>query len=189
MPPKKPTTTAKSKGGDTGKSKGGAKPSGKPSGKQPGKPAAGGKPPAKKGGGGDSDDGMCPNEPSGKGKLKAANSVKVRHILCESYTKVLEAMGKLQEGTKFNQVAETYSEDKAKTGGNPSANSSLGWMVRGSMVGPFQEAAFALTPSSTDATIVIQFKTTTNLLDKPIYTNPPVKTTHGYHIIMVEDRK
>ena len=50
----------------------------------------------------------------------------------------------------------------------------LGWMTRGSMVGPFQEAAFALPVSS---------------MDKPVYTDPPVKTKFGYHIIMVEGRK
>lgn len=42
------------------------------------------------------------------------------------------------------------------------------------MVGPFQEAAFLLQPSS---------------VDKPVYTDPPVKTRFGYHIIMVEGRK
>ncbi len=47
-------------------------------------------------------------------------------------------------------------------------------MTRGSMVGPFQEAAFAL-PNST--------------IGKPVYTDPPVKTKHGYHIIMVEGKK
>ena len=50
----------------------------------------------------------------------------------------------------------------------------LGWMTRGSMVGPFQEAAFALPIS---------------MLDKPVFTDPPVKTKFGYHIIMVEGRK
>lgn len=50
----------------------------------------------------------------------------------------------------------------------------LGWMTRGSMVGPFQDAAFALPISS---------------MDKPIYTDPPVKTKFGYHIIMVEGKK
>ncbi|XP_031800942.1 peptidyl-prolyl cis-trans isomerase NIMA-interacting 4, partial [Sarcophilus harrisii] len=50
----------------------------------------------------------------------------------------------------------------------------LGWMSRGSMVGPFQEVAFSLPVSS---------------LDKPVYTDPPVKTKFGYHIIMVEGRK
>lgn len=42
------------------------------------------------------------------------------------------------------------------------------------MVGPFQDAAFAL-----------QNSTTSN----PIYTDPPVKTKFGYHIIMVEGKK
>lgn len=71
-------------------------------------------------------------------------------------------------GSKFNDIATEYSEDKATKGG------SLGWQIRGAMVGPFQDAAFAL-PVST--------------LAKPIYTDPPVKTKFGYHIIMVEGRK
>jgi len=50
----------------------------------------------------------------------------------------------------------------------------LGWMTRGSMVGPFQDAAFALPVSS---------------LGSPVYTDPPVKTKFGYHIIMVEGKK
>lgn len=50
----------------------------------------------------------------------------------------------------------------------------LGWMIRGSMVGPFQEAAFALPISS---------------INSPIYTDPPIKTKFGYHIIMVESKK
>uniref|UniRef100_A0A8C9NU69 Peptidyl-prolyl cis-trans isomerase n=1 Tax=Serinus canaria TaxID=9135 RepID=A0A8C9NU69_SERCA len=56
----------------------------------------------------------------------------------------------------------------------PLMQGDLGWMTRGSMVGPFQEAAFALPVSS---------------MDKPVYTDPPVKTKFGYHIIMVEGRK
>jgi len=90
-----------------------------------------------------------------------------------------------QEGQAFNKVAQEYSEDKAK---GPliywwpsfhllmplwPAGGSLGWMVRGSMVGAFQDVAFALTPST---------------VDKPI-TSSLVKTTHGYHIIMVEGRR
>ncbi|CAO3676369.1 unnamed protein product [Umbelopsis vinacea] len=128
-------------------------------GKQQG--SAGGK--KGKGGGEDESSG------SKGGKLKAATSVKVRHILCEKHSKAMEALAKIKEDNmRFDKVAETYSEDKAKAGG------SLGWMVRGSMVGAFQDAAFALQPST---------------CDKPILTDPPVKTVHGYHIIMVEDRK
>ncbi|OSD05228.1 FKBP-like protein [Trametes coccinea BRFM310] len=105
----------------------------------------------------------------GKGgdKLKPATSVNVRHILCEKQSKALEALQKIQEGQRFDKVAQEYSEDKAKAGG------SLGWQVRGSMVGAFQEAAFALQPST---------------VDKPII-SPLVKTQFGYHIIMVEGRK
>ncbi|ORX52369.1 FKBP-like protein [Hesseltinella vesiculosa] len=103
------------------------------------------------------------------GKLKPATSVKVRHILCEKHGKIMEAMEKIKvDNMRFDKVAEQFSEDKAKAGG------SLGWMTRGGMVGVFQDAAFALQPSS---------------CDKPIYTDPPVKTKFGYHIIMVEDRK
>ncbi|XP_076626081.1 peptidyl-prolyl cis-trans isomerase NIMA-interacting 4 [Colletes latitarsis] len=105
---------------------------------------------------------------SRKEEKKGGNSVKVRHILCEKQSKILEAMEKLKAGQKFNEIAATYSEDKARSGGD------LGWMTRGSMVGPFQDAAFALPVSS---------------LSSPIYTDPPVKTKFGYHIIMVEGKK
>ena len=42
------------------------------------------------------------------------------------------------------------------------------------MVGPFQEAAFKLDPST---------------VDSPNYTDPPVKTSFGYHIIMIEGKR
>lgn len=100
--------------------------------------------------------------------MKPATSVKVRHILCEKEGKAMEAIAALQEGERFSSVAEKFSQDKARQGG------ALGWMIRGSMVGPFQDAAFQLKPSS---------------VDRPIYTNPPVRTKFGFHIIMVEDRK
>ncbi|XP_005183656.1 peptidyl-prolyl cis-trans isomerase NIMA-interacting 4 [Musca domestica] len=106
-------------------------------------------------------------EEKGKEK-KGGNAVKVRHILCEKQGKILEAMEKLKAGQKFPEVAAAYSEDKARQGGD------LGWQIRGAMVGPFQDAAFAL-PVST--------------VNNPIYTDPPVKTKFGYHIIMVEGKK
>ena len=96
--------------------------------------------------------------------LKVANSLKVRHIMCEKQSKILQALERLRTGEKFNVVASELSEDKAKTGGD------LGWMTRQGMAGPFAEAAFQLQPST---------------IDKPSYTDPPVKTKYGYHIIMV----
>lgn len=46
----------------------------------------------------------------------AGSAVKVRHILCEKHSKVMEAMAKLEEGQKFNEVASAFSEDKARQG-------------------------------------------------------------------------
>ncbi|CAG4922187.1 unnamed protein product [Colias eurytheme] len=106
-------------------------------------------------------------ESAGKEK-KGGTAVKVRHILCEKQSKCLEALEKLKAGQKFPDVAAAYSEDKARQGGD------LGWMTRGSMVGPFQDAAFALPISS---------------VTNPVYTDPPIKTKFGYHIIMVEGKK
>ncbi|KAL3310775.1 Vacuolar protein sorting-associated protein 72 [Cichlidogyrus casuarinus] len=100
-------------------------------------------------------------------KLKPANAIKVRHILCEKQSKALEAMQRLENGEPFDKVASEMSEDKARHGGD------LGWQTRGAMVGAFQDAAFQLPVSKPM---------------KPIYT-PLIKTKFGYHIIMVEDRK
>jgi NIMA-interacting peptidyl-prolyl cis-trans isomerase 4 len=88
--------------------------------------------------------------------------VKVRHILCSKLTKCLEALEKINSGENFATVAQQYSEDKAKVGGD------LGWQLRGGMVGPFQDAAFAL--------------------PKGGMTTEPVKTSFGYHLILVEDK-
>ncbi|RAO64348.1 uncharacterized protein BHQ10_000360 [Talaromyces amestolkiae] len=103
----------------------------------------------------------------GKGKgLKAANSINVRHILCEKHSKKEEALEKLRNGAKFDEVAREFSEDKARQGG------SLGWKVRGSLHGDFEKVAYDLEPSTTA---------------NPKYAE--VKTGFGYHIIMVEGRK
>ncbi|XP_011311352.1 peptidyl-prolyl cis-trans isomerase NIMA-interacting 4 isoform X1 [Fopius arisanus] len=52
----------------------------------------------------------------GKAEKKGGTAVKVRHILCEKQSKILEAMEKLKAGQKFNEVAASYSEDKARSG-------------------------------------------------------------------------
>ncbi|KAF7180730.1 hypothetical protein CNMCM7691_010021 [Aspergillus felis] len=118
----------------------------------------------KKGKGKDASDGDKGNG-GGKG-LKPATSINVRHILCEKFSKKEEALEKLRNGAKFDDVAKEYSEDKARQGG------SLGWKVRGSLNGDFEKAAYELEPSTTAS---------------PKYVE--VKTGFGYHIIMVEGRK
>ena len=52
----------------------------------------------------------------GDKKLKAANSINVRHILCEKHSKKEDALVKLREGVKFDEVAREFSEDKARQG-------------------------------------------------------------------------
>ncbi|EEH20685.1 peptidyl-prolyl cis-trans isomerase pin4 [Paracoccidioides brasiliensis Pb03] len=102
----------------------------------------------------------------GKGGVKPANSINVRHILCEKHSKKEEALEKLRNGAKFDEVAREFSEDKARQGG------SLGWKIRGSLDASFEKAAYDLEPSTTG---------------NPKWTE--VKTGFGYHIIMVEGRK
>ncbi|KAJ5444187.1 Peptidyl-prolyl cis-trans isomerase pin4 [Penicillium daleae] len=101
-----------------------------------------------------------------KSKVKGAQSINVRHILCEKHAKKEEALEKLRNGTKFDEVAREFSEDKARQGG------SLGWKTRGDLDPAFENVAFELETSTTA---------------KPKYQE--VKTGFGYHIIMVEGRK
>jgi len=49
-------------------------------------------------------------------KLKPATAINVRHILCEKHSKKEEALQKLRDGTKFDDVAREFSEDKARQG-------------------------------------------------------------------------
>ncbi|KAK3357176.1 peptidyl-prolyl cis-trans isomerase PIN4 [Lasiosphaeria hispida] len=102
----------------------------------------------------------------GKGEVKGAQSINVRHILCEKHSKKEEALAKLREGVKFDEVAKEFSEDKARQGG------ALGWKTKGTLESEFEDVAFALEASTTAG---------------PKYGE--AKTAHGYHIIMVEGRK
>ena len=47
------------------------------------------------------------------------------------------------------------------------------------MVGPFQDVAFELSPSTA----------VNRPVDRPVYTDPPIKTKFGYHIIMIEGKQ
>lgn len=141
MPPK-----GKDAKGDS-KSKTAAQGKGKPSGAGKGKPKDTG------------------SEGASKGP-KPAQSINVRHILCEKHARKEEALAALQSGRSFDDVAREFSEDKARQGG------SLGWKTRGSLLAEFEKVAFELETSSTA---------------KPKYQE--VKTSEGYHLVMVEGRK
>ncbi|RFU33875.1 hypothetical protein B7463_g2433, partial [Scytalidium lignicola] len=122
---------------------------------------------ADKGGAAAKGKGKGKNEADDKGgKVKGAQQVNVRHILCEKHSKKEDALEKLKGGAKFDDIAREFSEDKARQGG------SLGWKTRGSLDPAFEAVAFELEASTTS---------------NPKYAE--VKTGFGYHIIMVEGRK
>jgi NIMA-interacting peptidyl-prolyl cis-trans isomerase 4 len=123
----------------------------------------------------------------GASKTKGAQSINVRHILCEKHGKKEEALKKLNEGVAFNKVAEEYSEDKARAGiffshcysrvcvgalADTMTGGSLGWKTKGQLLPEFENVAFALEASSTTS---------------PKWAE--CKTSEGYHIVMVEGRK
>ncbi|KAI8941195.1 Peptidyl-prolyl cis-trans isomerase pin4 [Plenodomus lindquistii] len=116
--------------------------------------------------GGSSGGGGGKSSSSSSSKLKPATAINVRHILCTKHSKKEEALEKLRNGAKFDDVAREMSEDKARQGG------SLGWKTRGSLLLEFEKVAYELEPSTTG--------------------NPKlgeVKTGEGYHVIMVEGRR
>jgi NIMA-interacting peptidyl-prolyl cis-trans isomerase 4 len=123
-------------------------------------------PPKNKGKGKDDSKGEGGKGSSVSSKLKPATSINVRHILCEKHSKKEEALEKIRNGAKFDDVAREMSEDKARAGG------SLGWKVRGSLLQDFEKVAYELEPSTTGSPKIGE-----------------VKTGEGYHIIMVEGRK
>lgn len=95
-----------------------------------------------------------------KGAQKGAQSINVRHILCEKHAKKEEALKKLNDGVAFNKVAEEYSEDKARAGETnfkkqnaerdltPALGGSLGWKGKGALMPEFEKVAFELEVSS-----------------------------------------
>ncbi len=90
-------------------------------------------------------------------EFKGQKEVKAKHILVDSETKAKEVISKLKKGEKFDELAQTYSKEPA----------DLGYFTKQMMVPEFGEAAFAL--------------------KKGEYSQKPVKTQFGYHVILVED--
>ncbi len=89
--------------------------------------------------------------------------VKAKHILVEEEDTAKEVIAKLEAGEDFAKLAGEYSiEPNAdQSGGN------LGYFGRGMMVPEFEEAAFTLEVGKI---------------------SEPVKTSFGYHVIVVEDK-
>ncbi|WP_099867954.1 peptidylprolyl isomerase [Pararhizobium haloflavum] len=93
-----------------------------------------------------------------------AEEVNARHILVETEEEATALIEELDGGADFAELAEENSTDGSAANGG-----DLGYFQRGQMVGPFEEAAFALEPGS--------------------YTEEPVQSQFGWHVIKVEDRR
>jgi peptidyl-prolyl cis-trans isomerase C len=90
--------------------------------------------------------------------------VSARHILVESEDEARGAIERLNEGEEFADLAGEMSIDQTGAAGG-----DLGWFSQGDMVPEFAEAAFELEPGE--------------------FTQEPVQTQFGWHLIQVDDRR
>ena len=89
---------------------------------------------------------------------------KARHILVKDEADAKAIIDNLKKGAKFEELAKQSIDPGSKDNGG-----SLDWASAGNFVKPFSDALTALT--------------------KGKYTETPVKTDFGYHIIMLEDTR
>tara|TARA_R110002020_G_scaffold266483_41_gene481560 strand:- start:13934 stop:14791 length:858 start_codon:yes stop_codon:yes gene_type:complete len=97
-------------------------------------------------------------------KLDPQVEVKASHILVESAEEADKLIAELDNGADFAELAKAHS-----TGPSGPNGGDLGFFSKGQMVPEFEDAAFALEPGS--------------------YTEAPVKTQFGYHIIKVDEKR
>lgn len=94
----------------------------------------------------------------------AENEIRARHILVETEEEARAIITELQAGADFVTLAQERS-----TGPSGPSGGDLGYFGRGRMVPEFENAAFATDVGS--------------------FTNEPVQTQFGWHVILVEDRR
>jgi peptidyl-prolyl cis-trans isomerase C len=87
--------------------------------------------------------------------------VKARHIITKTEEEAETALNELDKGIDFIMLASERNIDSTKSKGG-----ELGWIVKGSMVKPFEDALFSL---------------------KKAQLSDIVKTSFGFHIIKVEE--
>lgn len=104
-----------------------------------------------------------------KTKFVQPETAKVKHILVSSEADAKNIIADLKKAgknvaSKFEELAKAKSKDgSAQNGGE------LGWIAKGQVVPEFADAAFKL--------------------NKGQYTQTPVKTQFGYHVIYVDDKR
>ena len=109
-------------------------------------------------------------------KFKQGERVRASHILIrvpekadpktkeEARTKVAGVLNEVKAGKDFGELAKNYSQDP----GSAANGGDLGFFAQGQMVGPFEQAAFALKPGAV---------------------SDIVETPFGFHIIKVAEKQ
>lgn len=87
---------------------------------------------------------------------------KVRHVLVEKEDEAVAIIAKLKKGEKFDDLAK-----QSKDPGSKDRGGDLGWANRGAYVKPFSDAMVKL--------------------EKGKFTDTPVKSDFGYHVIQLDD--
>src|ERR1019366_5698263 len=87
-----------------------------------------------------------------------------RHILVASEAEANKIIAELKKGGDFASIATARSTDPGAAQGG-----DLGFFTRGDMLPEFADAAFALKPGQ--------------------FTDKPVKTQYGWHVIKAEERR
>ncbi|MEQ1649587.1 MAG: peptidylprolyl isomerase [Hyphomicrobiaceae bacterium] len=96
--------------------------------------------------------------------IKPQEEVQAKHILVEDEAKAKEIVEKLSKGGDFAALAKENSKDP----GSKDNGGDLGYFGRGQMVPEFEKAAFELEKGKVSA---------------------PVKSSFGFHVIKVEDKR
>jgi peptidyl-prolyl cis-trans isomerase C len=101
---------------------------------------------------------------SQKKSLENKYEYSASHVLVETEEKAKEVLTKLTKGAKFDKIAQEYSKDE----GTKTAGGKLGYFLTDQMVPEFGSAVRGL---------------------KKGELSKPVKTSFGYHVIKLEDKR
>lgn len=97
-------------------------------------------------------------------RVETLFEIHARHILVKTEGEALDVVKKLRDGGNFADLAKVYS-----TGPSAPEGGDLGWFAPGRMVRAFEDAAMTVKPGT--------------------FTQTPVQTKFGWHIIKVEERR